>query len=304
MSVSPPARRRAAASVVRVRAVLVILPLAALLAVAGPPASAQDEATELSAAQLSEEFSDPLTTLPQIFVQDAYTPVNYGTTSYTNRVIARAIVPRLPRFSLFPFVQLVRASFSLVTVPDGRGGTQTAFGDMQLFDLAVIPWPGKESGLQMGVGPVFVFPTASDRLAGQGAWQVGPAFGLIYKGFPAGMAARLPDSIQAPVSFAYTSRDRPPVGILTVQPVVLRHLWRGLYAKSGDATWVVDWRNGSSATVPLSFGLGYVLVRAGQSPINLFVSGEWMAYRHDAPVAAHTTVHFGITVAFPQWRPW
>jgi hypothetical protein len=34
------------------------------------------------------------------------------------------------------------------------------------------------------------------------------------------------------------------------------------------------------------------------------VTGEWMAYRHDAPVAPQTTVRFGITVAFPQWRPW
>jgi hypothetical protein len=280
---------------------LVILPLAAWLAVAGPPASAQDEAPELSAAQLADEFSDPLTTLPQIFLKDAYTPVNYGITSYTNRVIARAVVPRLPRFSLFPLVQLIRPSFSLVTVPDGRGGPRTAFGDMQLFDLAVIPWPGKETGLQMGIGPVFVFPTASDRLAGQGAWQVGPAFGMIYKGFPGWLLGCL---IQDPISFAYTSSGRRPVGLLTVQPVVLRHLWRGLYAKSGDATWAVDWRNGSSTVVPLSFGLGYVLVRAGQSPINFFVSGEWMAYRHDAPVAPQTTVQFGITVAFPQWRPW
>jgi hypothetical protein len=39
------------------------------------------------------------------------------------------------------------------------------------------------------------------------------------------------------------------------------------------------------------------------SPINLFASGEWMAYRHDAPVAPQTTVRFGMTIAFPQWRP-
>jgi hypothetical protein len=227
--------------------------------------------------------------------------VNYGVSSSTNRVIARVIVPRLPKYSLFPFVQLVRPSFSLVTVPTGKGGTRTAFGDMQLFDLAVIPWPGRESGLLMGVGPVFVFPTATERAAGQGAWQIGPAFGLIYKGFPEWLLGCL---IQDPISFAYTSRNRRPVGTLGFQPIVLRHLWRGLYAKSGDATWAVDWRNGSSTTVPLSFGLGYVIVRQGLSPINLFVSGEWMAYRHDAPVAPQTTVRFGITVAFPQWRPW
>ena len=176
--------------------------LAALLAVAAPAAFAQDEEPPLSVTRLAEEFSDPLTTLPQLFLQDAYTPSNYGIDASTNRVIARLIVPRLPRYSLFPFVQLVRPSLSLVTVPEPGGGTRTEFGDMQLFDLAVIPWPGKESGLIMGVGPVFVFPTATNRIAGQGAWQVGPAFGAIYKGLPEWLFGCL---IQDPISFAYTS---------------------------------------------------------------------------------------------------
>jgi hypothetical protein len=276
--------------------------LLALLSLASSLSFAQDETPEPSIEELEDESSDPLTTLPQVFTQDAYTPVNYGTAAPTNRMIARLIVPRLPRYSLFPFIQLVRPSFSLVTVPTGRGGaTRTAFGDMQLFDLAVIPWPGRESGLLMGVGPLFVFPTATDRVAGQGAWQLGPAFGSVYKGSPGWLLGCL---IQDPISFAYTSRRRQPVGSLLLQPIVLRHLWRGLYAKSADATWAIDWRNGSSTTVPLSFGLGYVILRQGLPPINLFASGEWMAYRHDAPVAPHTTVRFGMTIAFPQWRPW
>ena len=289
----------------RLQSTLPLALLALWLSCVPPPAFAQDETSEAeaepSAAQLADEFSDPLTTLPQLFVKDAYTPAVYGTPGWINRVIARLIVPRLPRYSLFPLVQLVRPSFSLVTVPDGRGGERTAFGDLQLFDLAVIPWPGKESGLAMGFGPIFVFPTATDRLAGQGAWQLGPAFGLIYKGFPGWLLGCL---IQDPISFAYTSHDRKPVGTLLFQPIVLKHIWRGLYAKSGDATWTLDWRDGSSATVPLSFGIGYVIVRPGSPPVNLFVSGEWMAYRHEAPVAPQTTVYFGVTVAFPEWRPW
>jgi hypothetical protein len=280
---------------------LAMLVVAASLSLPGPPAVAEEESTEQTAARLAEEFSDPLTTLPQLFIQDAYTPVNYGVSGSTNRVIARLIVPRLPKYSLLPFVQLVRPSFSLVTVPTGRGGTQTAFGDMQLFDLAVIPWPERASGLLMGVGPVFVFPTATRREAGQGAWQAGPAFAAIYKGIPGWLLGCL---VQDPISFAYTSPGRRPVGTLLVQPIVLRHLWHGLYVKSADATWAYDWRSGSSLTIPLSFGLGWVIVRPGLSPINLFVSGEWMAYRRDAPVAPQTTVRFGMTVAFPQWRPW
>jgi hypothetical protein len=294
--------RMAAESIARVLGLLAIAFLAAVLSLAAPLALAQDGAPDLSAAKLAEEFSDPLTTLPQLFMQDAYTPANFGTAAPANRVIARAIVPRVPKYSLLPFVQLIRPSISVVTVPIGRGNaTQTAFGDIQLFDLAVIPWPGQESGLLMGVGPVFVFPTATARVAGQGAWQVGPAFGAIYKGIPGLLLGCL---IQAPISFAYTSRDRQRVGTVSIQPIVLGYLGRGFYAKSGDATWAIDWRNGSSTTVPLSFGLGYVMLREGLPPINVFVSGEWMAYRHDAPVAPQTTVRFGMTVAFPQWRPW
>jgi hypothetical protein len=221
------------------------MPLLAVLLAVAAPAFAQDEEPPLGVRQLAEEFSDPLTTLPQLFLQDAYTPSNYGIDASTNRVIARLIVPRLPKYSLFPFVQLVRPSLSLVTVPQPGGGTRTEFGDMQLFDLAVIPWPSRDSGLFMGVGPVFVFPTATDRVAGQGAWQVGPAFGAVYKGLPEWLFGCL---IQDPISFAYTSPHRPRVGVLTVQRILFRHVWRGLYIKSGDASWAFSWRQDSSIT--------------------------------------------------------
>jgi hypothetical protein len=267
-----------------------------------PGALAQTDEASSRAAKLAEEFSDPLTTLPQLFLQNAYTPTNYGTEAQANRVIARLIVPRIPKFSLLPFVQLIRPSLSLVTVPTGRGtDTVTALGDLQLFDLAVIPWPGRESGLLMGVGPVFVFPTASEEVAGQGAWQVGPAFAAIYKGIPGILLGAL---VQNPISFAYTSGDRAAVSTLIVQPLVLAHLWRGLYVKSADASWSIGWHEGTARTFPLSFGVGYVILREGAPPLNLFVSGEWMAYRENAPVAAQTTVRFGMTVAFPDWRPW
>src|SRR5262249_14617694 len=152
--------------------------------------------------------------------QDAYTPTNYGTAAQANRVIARLIVPRVPRFSLFPFVQLIRPSLSLVTVPTGKGrGTRTEFGDMQLFDLAVLPWPARETGVYMGVGPVFVFPTATHRIAGQNAWQAGPAFGMIYKGIPGLLLGCL---IQNPISFAYTSSAHEPVSTLSFQPIVVQ----------------------------------------------------------------------------------
>jgi hypothetical protein len=282
-------------------AVPVLLLAASLLS--GTPAVAADaEATNANLAKLAEEFTDPLTTLPQIFTQNVYTPTNFGTDAPANRTIARVIIPRVPESSLLPFAQLIRPSFSLVTVPTGTGSsTRTAFGDMQLFDLAVLPWPDRESGLLMGVGPIFIFPTATHQTAGQGAWQAGPAFGAIYKGIPGLIMGCL---IQNPISFAYTSPDRQSQNNLLVQPILAAYLGRGFYVKSADATWTMGWRSGSATMLPLSLGLGYMLLHEDWPPLNFFVSGEWMAYRDNAPIAPQMTVRFGLTIAFPQFRPW
>jgi hypothetical protein len=253
-------------------------------------------------AEISAEFSDPLTTLPQIFINDAYTPENHGTEAETNRFTARIIVPRVPESSLLPFVQLIRPSFSVVTAPTGPGDdTRTSFGDFVLFDLAVLPWPDPKHGLYVAAGPIFVFPTATHREAGQGTWQVGPALGAIYKGVPGLLLGTL---IQNPISYAAVADDRKSVNTLLVQPIALLYLGRGFYIKSADATWVRSWNDEQATLLPVSFGIGHVTLRKGWPPLNAFVSGEYMAWRDDAPVAPEWSVRFGLTVAFPQWQPW
>jgi hypothetical protein len=54
--------------------------------------------------KLIKDFTDPLTTLPQVSLKDAFTPANFGSHVQTNQVILRPIIPRVPRFSLFPLV--------------------------------------------------------------------------------------------------------------------------------------------------------------------------------------------------------
>ena len=53
--------------------------------------------------------------------------------------------------------------------------------------------------------------------------------------------------------------------------------------------------------VPLSLGVGRVLVRPGLPPLNFYVAGQWTVYRQFAPITPQTTVNFGITVAFPEF---
>ena len=188
--------------------------LLAILWVAGPAALVVSAQTpQESEAQLAEEFTDPLTTLPQFFLRDTYSPATYGTRAQTNQAVLRAIIPRIPAYSLLPFVQLIRPTFSLVTVPSSKGGTRTELGDTQLFDLAVMPWPDRESGVKIGIGPTFVFPTATSKSAGQSSWQAGPAFAVVYTGVPGLLAGFL---FQDPISFAYSSPNRAPVNTLDV----------------------------------------------------------------------------------------
>lgn len=251
--------------------------------------------------QLERDFADPLTTLPQLTLRDAYSPANYGTDVQTNQVIFRPIIPRLPPQSLLPVTQLIRPTLALVTIPDRGGGTRTEFADLQLFDLAVLPWPARQSGLLMGFGPVFVFPTATSLGAGQEAWQVGPTFAAVYKGIPGLLAGVV---IQNPVSFAYTSVHAEPQNTFTFQPALIVHLYEKWYLRSAEATWTMGWHHHSPTMLPLGVALGRTFVRSGRPPMSFFVGGQWMAYRQFAPVAPQTTVNFGMTIAFPQLRSW
>ena len=64
----------------------------------------------------------------------------------------------------------------------------------------------------------------------------------------------------------------------------------------------MSWRRHSPTMLPLSLGLGRTFVRRGLPPMSFFVSGQWMLYRQFAPIAPQTTINFGMTMAFPQFR--
>jgi hypothetical protein len=205
------------------------LPLGALIAILWATvtiagiARAQTAPTE-SEEQLERDFTDPLSTLPQVVIRDSYTPANFGPCTpracfrndETNQFMIRPLIPRIPPHTLLPFFQLIRPTFALVTVPSFRGGTRTEFGDLPVFDIAVLPWPDrKKTGLLIGIGPTFVFSTATSKSARQGACPVGPALGAIYTSIPGLLAGFIAEN---PASFAYTSPHRPPKTHLRSNP--------------------------------------------------------------------------------------
>jgi hypothetical protein len=247
---------------------------------------------------LSEEVNDPTATLTQAQVQEFYTPSEFGTNAQRNILQGRFIVAVLPHGPL-DLAQIVRPTFQLMTIPKNKGAsTRTEFGDMQLFDLFVMPrWMTEGLDFRWDIGPYFVFPTASSHSAGRGAWQAGPAAAFRYRPIPDLLISGL---MQQATSFAYTSPSRRPVTSITFQPMISYQLGGGWYLRSSDAIWNFNLRHGTSTRIPLSAGLGKVWNLPDGMAINGSVAGEWMVYRQFAPKAEQFTLKFQVTLLFPS----
>ena len=70
---------RTAAAVLAMVACLAVSPRCGAPLFQCPAAGAQEEPGPTDRERLAKEFTDPLTTLAAVFVQDAYSPANYGT---------------------------------------------------------------------------------------------------------------------------------------------------------------------------------------------------------------------------------
>lgn len=267
-----------------------------LLAICGS-ARGQNLAAESEEDHLAREVEDPTAILAQIQFQDQYTPRNFQTSAQTNTIQLRAVAP-IKAFSAFPFEQIIRPTLKVQSLAtSSSSSTITEFSDLELLDLVVASRPNpKETGFGWGVGPTFVFPTGRDPAAGKHAWEAGPAVAAKYLGVPHLMVGFL---FQNPISFAYTNSSATPQSQMQFQPLISYTFGRGWYVKSSDSTWTVNWRRGSSTTIPVSLGFGRVWKFEGVQ-LNAWASGEWTAYRQYTSITPMYTVRFGATLLFPN----
>ena len=230
--------------------------LGLLLVVWAARCFADQSAAPQSEESLTERANDPTATLTQLQIKNEYTPSQYGTNAQPNTLILRGILAVQPHGPL-NLDQIIRPTLQIVTKPLGKdAATRTGFGDTQLFDLFVIPWPNsRATGFRWAIGPYFVFPTASWHGAGQGAWQLGPAWAFAYHGLPHLVISAL---FQQATSFAYTSSKRSPVSSLTFQPLLTYELPNDWYLASNEATWTWNFRHNTSTSIPFSAGVGKI----------------------------------------------
>jgi hypothetical protein len=275
----------------RHRAIALIL---ALLVGAGTGAGAVDadnaNTPVLSQSDLIKQANAPISSLFQIRLQDSYEPAFQGPLRGQGNSFSIAIGMPLPKYRLLPFPQL-----SLLTIPVSVTlplplpfGATTGFGDIRFVDLAVLD-PGHS--LLFGIGPTFVFPTASDMFTGQGKWQAGPAAAAAFtpRNWLFGVLA------QNPISFAGDSKQ-PQANALFLQPFITYQLGHGWFIRS-EPQMIFDWQT-NKQQLPVDAGVGRVF-KIGPQYVNCFVEPAWNV-SGDGP-APRYAITFGFSLLYPNF---
>jgi hypothetical protein len=177
-----------------------------------------------------------------------------------NALEIQPVIPIGP-FEWLPLVQLMKITMPLVSTTS-QPGSVTGMGDLEVFDLFTI----NQSWGRWGVGPILVFPTATNKEVGAGKYQAGPAVGGVYTGinnFIAGVV------LQNPISFAGDS-DRLSVNQLIVSPAVYYNFEGGWSIGLTDFNWTFNWKDNGAALIPIGLQVGKV-VRIGNQPISLSI---------------------------------
>jgi hypothetical protein len=173
----------------------------------------------------------------------------------------------------------VMTLFNSVPHPDPHNPADiertTGFGDTVLMEL-VSPSPKLVGNWLLGVGPTFIFPTASSDYTGQGKYQVGPAalVGYLSKKWILG------GLVQNWTSFGGSGNQN--VNQMNIQPFAAYFLpdgWSIGYSGNVLANWKAD-KSSDVWTVPLGLSVSKVL-KLGKLPVRIGLAGQYMVHHPD-----------------------
>lgn len=210
---------------------------------------------------LANQANNPTAPLTLIQFSEGVAPYVPGFNSPANLFQIQPVVPIFPS-KIVPLEQLLKVTVPFPTTPNP--GSESGLGDISFFDLVTI----KQSWGRWGLGPAFVFPTATDTALGQGKWQAGPALAVIYtrnKNLDAGFSA------QNPISFAGDA-GRPAANELSITPTLTWNLPENWFAGYSDFDFVFDWEDCGRATIPVGAQVGRVF-NIGHLPVSLSIEG-------------------------------
>lgn len=236
---------------------------------------------------LSERASNPITNLTQLQFENDVSPQNYGSDNFSNEAYYKPLIA-LDKTHWLPFEQLIRVKCQIPTLPQSSKTTKGTFlGDTQFFDLFIT----EENWGRWGIGPMAIFPTATNLDAGQGKWQIGPAFGMSVLEFPRWQLGFI---AQNPISFAGNS-NKSNQNYLLFQPFIIYHFLKNSYFIT-NSEWTLDWLN-QTKQIPINIGIGHTFPTKGRFKFDALLQFEWMAYQNAVNVVGYVP-QYTIQISF------
>jgi hypothetical protein len=239
-------------------------------------------------AQLAEEVASPIANLASLALRFTYAKGLGPKSGYNVNLLVQPLIP----ISLNKDWNLiVQTSVPVNEVSSIANGIDSRFGlgdTLQSFYL-VPDEPGRR-GWIFGIGPDFLWPTATNDGLGSGKWGAGPTGAVVrqYHSWTYGIVA---NQIW---SFAGDD-ERKNVNLTLLHPLVTYTFptATGITLES-DSTY--DWM-ASQWTVPVQLSLSQVVVR-GRRPVQIALGGRYYAQR---PVGAPDWgVRLSMTFLFPN----
>jgi hypothetical protein len=151
---------------------------------------------------------------------------------------------------------------------------ETGLGDIGL--LFLLGHASRTKGFVYGIGPTWIFPTASEEVLGRGKWQAGPAGALSYLGekWVFGLL------VQQWWSFAGED-DRPDTSAMDIL-YSIHYRVTPTWLIGMSPTIGLDWKGGDDNKLSLPIGLGSsVTVKIGRFPVVLGCEVQYYLRRPD-----------------------
>jgi len=256
----------------------------------------------MSAEELNRQLNNPVSSVWSMVFQNNYTQVNGGSQDYPGweegehkwyyNLNFQPVLP-LPLTRDWNLINRPVVPFFSgrpVLEPDGfddAGG----MGDIGLVSLMS---PAKTSGgFLWGVGPTFLFPSATKDELGQEKWQAGPAAVGLYMG-KEWICGAFP---QHWWSYAGNG-DRKSTSQTNIQYFIWR-LLPGQWQIGTAPNILIDWKadGGQKLTLPVGLGVGK-LFKIGGLPIKFILEGQY-ALIHPDDFGQGWNVRFTITPVLP-----